>query len=90
MSENDANGELTVFPVPARDQVQIRFDSQRSDAVSIQLVDIAGRMVSSLPNTQVNGGENTITLPLIGIPSGVYVVEIQGAGFSARQRLIVE
>ena len=90
MAENDANGELTVFPVPARDQVQISFASQRSDAVSIQLVDIAGRLVSSLPNTQVNGGENTITLPLIGIPSGVYVVEMQGAGFSARQRLIVE
>jgi len=90
VDENITNKEVTVFPVPARDQVQIRFTAQKQEVINVRLMDLAGRLVFTSPQSTLDAGEHTLTVPLNDIPSGAYVVEINGTTFSNRQRLIIE
>ncbi len=90
VAESISNKEVTVFPVPARDQVQIRFTAQKQEVINVRLMDLAGRLVFTSPQSTLDAGEHTLTVPLNDIPSGAYVVEINGTTFSNRQRLIIE
>jgi len=79
---------LALYPNPAHGQVSLRLPAAASGATQLVLTDLSGRPVlaCSLPGTPAP----TVTLPA-SLPPGLYLAQVQGAGFVSRpQRLVVQ
>ncbi|MFM7824148.1 MAG: PKD domain-containing protein, partial [Bacteroidota bacterium] len=80
---------MTVFPIPAKDQVQIRFNSPAQDRLQIRLMDVAGRVLKQ-ELKEVEAGDINMRLELQNIPAGIYVLDVAGSQMQSQQKLIVE
>jgi serine-aspartate repeat-containing protein C/D/E len=72
VKETKADFSVTVFPNPSADQFELRMTSKESEAVSIKVVDMLGRVVKTMriaPNSSTRFGAD--------FRSGTYLVEIQ-------------
>lgn len=79
---------FTLFPNPARGQVTLRLPAAVSGAVQVVLTDLSGRSV--LAQTLRGSTELALRLPP-GLVAGVYLLQVQGTGFSAKpQRLVIQ
>jgi hypothetical protein len=62
--------EVQVFPNPATNQVQLRFDlPEERISIDYFLTDSQGRVLQTGPITQLQAGPNTLSLSLQGYPS---------------------
>ncbi len=75
---------IKIWPVPARDQVNI---SSESPVTTVVIRDISGRVVRS-HDTEANG-LNTVTIPLHSIPAGSYLLEIRQAQSAVKKQLLI-
>ncbi len=66
---------LTVFPNPVLDEVQIRLPDAASKATRAQLFDMRGQLVSSLI---IGENTDTVTMDMRQLPAGSYVVSVDG------------
>jgi hypothetical protein len=80
---------MTVFPIPAKDQVQIRFNSPAQDRLQVRLLDVAGRVVKQ-EIKEVEAGDINMSFELQNIPAGIYVLDVAGSQMQSQQKLIVE
>ena len=80
---------MTVFPIPAKDQVQIRFNSPAQDQLQVRLLDVAGRVVKQ-EMAEVEAGDISMSFELQNIPAGIYVLDVAGSQMQSQQKLIVE
>ena len=80
---------MTVFPIPAKDQVQIRFNSPAQDQLQVRLLDVAGRVVKQ-EIAEVEAGDISMSFELQNIPAGIYVLDVAGSQMQSQQKLIVE
>ena len=64
MSSSVLNDQFTVYPNPATDLVNIRFESTENSKIKIQLIDLTGRILNSREFTAVNG-ENLFSRELV-------------------------
>ena len=81
--------EVQLYPNPATDRLNIRFESGESSQVTLRLFDAAGRMVRSQEMEVVNG-INTLSMELMDLNTGMYFFELQTAIGSSRQVIMVE
>ncbi|MEO0733157.1 MAG: M36 family metallopeptidase, partial [Bacteroidota bacterium] len=70
--------EVTLFPNPAGDYVNVRVISERSGDASLQLIGLDGRV---LHREQLNllPGTNLTTVSTTTLPAGLYLVQVSGA-----------
>ena len=81
----------TVFPNPAKRNVNISYSLKQSSEVNVNLYGIDGKMVSNLSNGTVSSGEHTQGLRLPeGIAPGIYIIQLIAEGQSTAQRIVVE
>ena len=79
--------QLTVYPVPTRDQLNISFNSLTRQKVPVKIIDLNGRELLSI-SRQVEVGENNILIQNLDLSSGIYFIQlkinnsIQSAKFS--------
>ena len=66
------------FPNPVFDKAYIPVRTTYSDRVRLTLYDVLGREVRSESEVTIVPGEQTISLDLDGLPSGMYLYSIQG------------
>lgn len=71
--------EVSVFPNPANDFLQVRLGSQRSGQADVQLMSIEGRVLSQQSLDLVGGGTATARFATGQLPAGVYLVQVRGA-----------
>jgi hypothetical protein len=84
-----ATNDISVWPVPAKDNLNIKISSQTLDKGTITLVDITGREISK-ENVSIKSGENTYSLNTQGISNGIYFVKITSdAGISFCTKVVV-
>jgi hypothetical protein len=72
--ENELN--LSVYPNPANDLINIDFKSSNSNNCSLTMLDVFGRMVKQETIT-ANAGNNNHTVLLDGMAKGVYLIILQ-------------
>ncbi len=68
--------ELTFYgsyPNPANDQTNIKLSLATQADVTVQLTDMAGRVVNTITQQNVAAGEHTIPLSTVSLPSGEYI-----------------
>jgi hypothetical protein len=90
VQENGSANQVSLFPVPARDQIQVRVNMTNAETVQLRMLDLSGREVLSPSSNMLQAGENNVTVGLTNLPAGAYIIEVSGATFKTYERLIVE
>jgi hypothetical protein len=78
----DKNNTLLLYPNPAHDRVNIRFETNQKDS-QVEIYDMTGRMISSFNNKETQG---VYELDLAPMATGVYVVILRQGGAVLMQR----
>jgi len=82
--------EVTVFPNPAHGQATVEVPAvQGAASASFAVLDAVGRVVRSASAGLPAAGLR-YTLPLEGLPAGVYTLQVKAGAVSAARRLVVE
>lgn len=68
--------QITVYPNPAKDYLNISFTLTNTSDVSVKISDLSGKVISQTISDSFNSGEHKIALPLHDIPNGIYRVSI--------------
>ena len=80
---------LSVGPNPAGAATTVRFTLDRAQAVRVALYDVLGREVSVIAAGTFGVGTTAAPVDTAALPSGVYVVRLQGDGATATQQISV-
>nr|HPI53396.1 T9SS type A sorting domain-containing protein [Chitinophagaceae bacterium] len=73
-SETD---KVRVFPNPVTDQLNVRIESEESDEFTVNVRDVAGRIVLQ-SSAEVNATVKVVTLSMSSLANGTYSVEVIG------------
>ena len=62
---------LELFPNPASDLIQVQVPCTQSGEANIRITDASGKQVY-VKSFQLNGGVNALSIPVAGLPGGIY------------------
>ena len=88
--ENQQTLAVSLYPNPAHEQLNLRYTLENSTAVTINLYDMNGRLVSSESKGTQTAGAQQSTLSLSGIPAGMYRVELVTEKGRSNNRVVVQ
>ena len=66
--------QLSLFPNPARDEVNARFIATKAGVYDVNLYDATGKALLT-QKAQFSEGENTASFDVVSLPRGLYVVK---------------
>ncbi len=91
LQDKDANAGFKVlaYPNPAKDLVKLSINHADGGALQIKFFSLDGREVKSL-SVNGNGKFSTVEVPLIGLQIGVYVIQVNQNGNSAKTKLVIQ
>ena len=78
---------VTVFPNPFTDQLHIIINSKENRSVQLSLTDLSGRKVYSADQELIEG-ENQLILNTLHLSPAMYILNIDGSGFTQAYSLI--
>ena len=81
--------QLSLFPNPARDEVNVRFVAIKAGAYDVNLYDATGKALLT-QKAQFNEGENTASFDVMPLPRGLYVVKVSNGEELFAQKVIIE
>ena len=80
-------------PNPAQQQTTLYLRSEQSEEVSIAIIDVHGKVLQQPSDLQLLAGQeiqHVLDLEKLGIPSGLYLVQLRGETFQSTQKLIIQ
>lgn len=84
----ELNRDISIFPVPAKNELTLRIDGQVSGTVILSLVDVSGNLV--LTQQALKGKERTeVKVDLQHLNGGVYIIQVQLPGREIVQKRII-
>ena len=78
-----------VYPNPAREAATVAFTLDRAQDVTLEVLDVLGRVVRTEEVGPQAGGPHEARLATAALPSGLYLVRLRGDGAEATRRLVV-
>jgi Glycoside hydrolase family 44/Secretion system C-terminal sorting domain len=84
----DAVGLLHISPNPATDHATIQYTAQQTQAATVEVLDLTGRVVQQR-NVQLIEGQNRIDVPLLGIPAGMLLLRLNADGQVRSGKLLI-
>lgn len=82
---------LSIYPNPSSSSVQVAFNLSENHTISIQVADMLGRIVETIPVRQYSGGESIITIGnKASYQSGVYFVNMDIDGQRISKKVIIQ
>lgn len=82
---------FTLFPNPAKEEVNIRFFLQSESAIKISVYDASGKLVSTdQSSTKFPKGEFIKTIDTRSFSQGIYMVSIETAEYKETKKLIIK
>ncbi|MFA6232711.1 MAG: hypothetical protein WC824_00815 [Bacteroidota bacterium] len=63
------------WPHPVRDHVNVAVDVPSRGSLHLRIRDMLGRTVATLPDREVDAGEEQLTLSLPSLPPGMYILD---------------
>lgn len=79
---------LVVYPNPAGNAATVELDLRTSQRVSIDVVDVLGRVVAVLHDGLLAAGAHSFSLSMERLPAGVYVVRAETASGQSMSRAV--
>jgi len=88
IGENEGK-QLSLYPNPAHNKVNLRFDAEGSSMASYEVIDLVGKTVIKGEMT-LDHGTNIEEINLTGLRKGYYILRLQAEGTTLNHKLIVE
>lgn len=88
-AEHPVFGKVQVFPNPVKEKLIISFEDKAFGQATVRLLDLQGREVAAQPFSQ-NSLFGAAEVPVNGLKSGVYLLNITANGQSFSSRIVVE
>jgi len=79
----------SVYPNPAHDEITINVNVKETTDISVQLMDMSGRVVLT-QNEILSTGLNLINLSLVQLSKGIYMLEVKSTADNWKAKIIVE
>ncbi len=76
-------------PNPFNPATVIRFGLRTAGRVEIRVFDVTGRLVASPVSGRYPAGEFEVTFDGAGLPSGVFILRMDAAGFTAVRKMVM-
>src|SRR5690606_18827087 len=89
IDENQLNESLNVYPNPAKDNVTLTFDLNKSEKINIEIYDVMGKLVYTEDLGTVLSGNTIKNLNISHLNSGLYLVNIQAGNTIAVKKITV-
>ncbi len=83
-----ANGNFTLYPNPANDQLNVSFDAQ-SESYEMQVIDLQGRVLKTI-SVNGNKGQQTVAIELNGMAAGNYLLTISNGSATTTKHFSVK
>ncbi|WP_118972912.1 Omp28-related outer membrane protein [Taibaiella koreensis] len=90
INELEGVAQASIYPNPASQTAVLSITATVPQQFAIRITDMLGRTVYTHENNMLVKGENSFKLPLNGMVSGLYNVEISGKDGRMVQRLSIE
>ena len=94
LSVDDKNVEasgISVFPNPSKGEMtQVAFNLSAANQVTVSVFNALGQLVETINTTDLEAGKHVLSFNTADYNSGIYTVKVQGNGFSAAEKFIVE
>lgn len=81
--------ELTIYPNPVIDKLNIEFSLKQNDKVSVYVYDLQGRVVKSIDSQIYNIGSYKVSLNCNDLSIGTYVVQLIAGQKKTSAKLVV-
>lgn len=82
-------GHLTLFPNPAEDELNVRFDAGNAQQMEFYIQDISGKTVKTIV-VQAAAGSNLVVLGTDELASGMYFLNINAGGTQKAIQFVVK
>lgn len=82
------NGAMSCFPNPAIDFTTINFFLNKNEFVSVDVLDVTGKVVQKVIHENLPAGEQKIVVPTWDFASGVYICRASGNGWQRSVPLV--
>jgi hypothetical protein len=90
VARKDASFQIaSIFPVPAHEELNIKFNLPADDDVQVNISDLTGRLLRS-QSIPAQKGLNQTSVDLSGLPAAGYLVELQNRQWTAPPRFFVK
>ncbi|MDX1939701.1 MAG: peptidoglycan DD-metalloendopeptidase family protein [Saprospiraceae bacterium] len=81
---------LSVFPNPAKDRIELFYTLKENAVIKIQLLDMHGKKIIELPETEQLSGRHQQSLQISSLPAGIYLLQLYAGAFLVTEKLIIE
>lgn len=82
--------DLSVFPNPAKDRIELSYYLKENTSIKIQLLDIQGKKMIEFPETAQPSGKHQQSLQIPSLPAGVYLLQLYVGTALVTEKLIIE
>ncbi|MBK7666762.1 MAG: T9SS type A sorting domain-containing protein [Sphingobacteriaceae bacterium] len=88
-SANNSLANVTVYPNPAKDNINLNFVNENAENVSYQIINVIGQTVreQNIPSAK---GETLYNVSLSGIESGIYFIKLSVGNKTAVNKITVQ
>jgi hypothetical protein len=83
------NTTMVLYPNPAKDNITIEWNALSDDEVTIEMIDMTGKVVLS-EKKSISMGDATETINIANYPKGLYMVKVVSADSINEFKLVVE
>lgn len=80
---------ISIYPNPATDVATAKVNLSAASHVSIQLVDMAGRVIANIADQNMTAGEHNVTINTANVAAGIYNVKFTTDNGTTTERLSV-
>ena len=88
LNEVTTSSNLTIFPNPANETVNVSFEQNTNDLIQIELIDATGRVIAQESSLEI--GTNNVSFEVTNLSSGFYTVRLTNANGSENQKLMIQ
>ena len=81
--------EISVFPSPAKDLINVAVDLKDNGLLSVNIIGVDGKTLGSLFAEQLAAGKHQLPLNIADFKAGVYFLEINANNESTRRKILV-
>ncbi len=87
INENPETSFIRLYPVPARNDLNVEIKSRNISGYRVTICDLNGRVWKSLEIIHGNSGLN-LTLDISGLEAGEYILSVSGTGYTESRRFM--
>jgi hypothetical protein len=85
-----SGGSISIYPNPVNEQATFELNMTESANLTVNVYDIAGQLVASVYQGQINSGTTKLTLDTSNLRSGIYFTSITSDNAQKIVKMIVE